>query len=1123
MTEIRDWLAKLDLGQYAEVFAGNDIDLEVLPLLTDVDLEKLGLSLGHRKRLLNAAAFISDNSRRTHQSPAQSDAIALPRPERRQLTVMFCDLAGATEMSTRLDPEELRDILNKYRRICAGAIQRFNGHIAQYLGDGVLVYFGYPLASEDAADQAVFAGLEILKVITESNDAAAAAAKLTVRIGIATGDVVAGDQIGTDAIPELAVVGETPNLAARLQSAAQPGQVIVSESTRRLTRRKFPWQGPHVLTLKGFGDPIQAWQINPSSDAPDYSFAADGLEPTQLVGRRSELALLAERLDAARTAEGQVAVLIGEAGIGKTMLSRALLEKARSEHVRCVEYGFSRFHQNSELWPFAAYIERAAGIDRRESPKINLDRLTSWLGEHDQSSGISVGLFAALIVLPIPLGDELGDLTPGALREKTLSALETKILGSAKDECVLLIFEDVHWMDPTSAELLKRLVDGVSGRPFLIFATARPEFKADWTQLPHVTSLSLSRMSSRDATDLIKQVAGANELGSDTVKQLLARAQGNPLFVEELTKSVLEASASPRQDQNGAGSASRNPPMVPASLRDSLMERLDRLGPAKETAQAAAVIGQEFDERLLEAIVNRTSSERQRDLNRLIEAQIVVRKIGEFPAIYGFRHALIQETAYQSLLKARRREIHLRVAEALDAGVVPETRDRAPERIAQHYAEAGAFDRAIAGWQSSGIRASERSASLEAAEQLGLALDLVRRHTPTAERAAKELPLLTALGPALMATRGWNAPEVRAVYDEALRLAGEMGQSAELFPVLWGRWLTAHAGGEAQIARDLLRQLFDLIKDGDHPDLLMQAHHAGCSTMCTDGVLSRSLEHMEAALAIYDFDTHRHQAMQYAGHDPCVCMLCIGSLAERMLGHAARSQGLSNDARTLANKVDHVPTIAHAQWYAAELCQILNEPVRALGLADDVLGVAIEKGISQYFAWSKMVRGWALVAQRDADQGLSEMQEGYSALRAAGGLFYHLPHRLGMRAQTYALAGRYGQAADAIGEAVASVQRTGERWYEAELLRIKAEIFLSGPTADVHSAEKDLEQAIATASHQGAFLWESRARIDLAKLLAAQQRESAACGVLDPLRTWSSEIDLPERFRAETLRQHLGR
>lgn len=1118
MTGIRDWLVKHDLGQHADMFTRNDIDLEVLPLLTDADLEKLGLSIGHRKRVLNAAASLSDAARRTGQSEdGRPDRAVQATPERRQLTVMFCDLAGATEMSTRLDPEELREILTRYRRICAGAVQRLSGHIAQYLGDGVLAYFGYPHAAEDAADRAVFAALEILKAVAESN--IDSAARLAVRIGIATGDVVVGDQIGTDAIPELAVVGETPNLAARLQTAAPPGEAMVSESTRRLTRRTFAWRGPHVLNLKGFADPVNAWQID-ADGAPDELATPDRFDAVQLVGRRSELALLAERLDAASASDGQVVVLIGEAGIGKTTVSRALREQARSAGVRCIEYGFSPFHQSSELWPFAAHIERAAGIVRRDPAQTNLERLASWLGANDQASGTNIGLLAALLALPKPVSDELADLTAAAVREKTLGALEEIILAGTPDECVLLTFEDLHWMDPTSAELLRRLIDRVSGRRFLLFASTRPGFEAGWTRLPHVTLLSLSRMSNRDATDLIRQVAGAKELDAETVGHLLARAQGNPLFVEELTKSVLEASADPRRERGG-GPAAGAAPVVPASLRDSLMERLDRLGSAKETAQAAAVIGQEFDERLLEAILGRTAPERQHDLGRLIEAQIVVRKSGEFPVNYGFRHALIQEIAYQSLLKTRRRELHLRVAEALDAGIVPETREREPQRIAQHYAEAGAFDRAIAGWQSSGIRAAQRSASLEAVEQLGLALDLVRRHVPATQRAAREMPLLTALGPALMATRGWNAPEVRAVYDEALQLARETGQSAELFPALWGRWLTAHAGGEAQTAQDLLRQLFDLLKSGDDRDLLMQAHHAGCSTMCTDGLLSRSLEHMHAALAIYDFDTHRHQAMQYAGHDPCVCMLCIGSLAERMLGHAAQSQGLSDDARTLADKVEHVPTVAHAQWYAAELSQILDEPARALGLADKVLGVALDKGISQYFAWSKMLRGWALVAQRNTEQGLAEMEEGYSALRAAGVLFYHLPHRLGMRAQTYALAGHQGQAADAIEEAIASVQRTGEHWYEAELLRIKAEILLSAPSPDSRVAESCLERAIAVADKQGARLWESRARIDLATLLATQQRGSAA-SVLDPLRTWGSEIDLPERSGAEALRQRIG-
>ena len=1076
------------------MFAANDIDLGVVPLLTDADLEKLGLSLGHRKRVLHAAAALAVGGWLAAQRDATSSERSIhPGPERRQLTVMFCDLSGSTEMSTRLDPEDLREILNEYRRRCTSVIQRFDGHVAQYLGDGVLVYFGYPQASEDAADRAVFAGLEIVKA-TSSEFAVGPAriAKLGVRIGIATGDVVVGDQIGTGAVPESGVVGETPNLAARLQGLAEPGQVIVSDQTRRLTRRHVGWIGPRIATLKGFREPVHAWLAGTGPAASSGAVPSGGIDQFRIIGRQTELALLTDRLESARAGEGQVALLIGEAGIGKTTITRALMELAGDAN--CIRYQFSPFHQNTELWPFAAEVERQSAIVRSDPPAANLRRLEVWLREHDDNPAVNVALFAALMALPLPAGGELSDLTPGAIREKTLLALEANIIGATREDAVLLVFEDVHWMDPTSAELFKRLVDRVSGRRFLLLANARPEFDASWSRLAHVTALTLGRMPKRDATELIKHVAGTREIDSDVIEQLLARAQGNPLFAEELTKSVLEGYPSGER-------ATRTSQAIPASLRDLLLERLDRLGPAKETAQAAAVIGQEFDERLLGVILDRTSSERQRDLDRLVQSQIVVRNAGEGQPVYAFRHALIQDTAYQSLLKVRRRAYHLHLAEALEGEIAPEIRDREPERMARHYAEAGVYDRAITWWQTSGVRASQRSASLEAVEQLTMALNLVREHLPEQDRPAMELPLLTALGPALMATRGWNTPEVRIVYSEALELGRATGRSAELFPAVWGRWLTAHAGGEAQIARELLRQLFDLIASRTEPDLLVQAHHAGCSTMGADGEFAESLKHMEAALAIYDLDAHRRLAMSYGGHDPCVCMQCTGALVEMIQGHTARSHRLSQEARLLASRVGHVPTTAHAQWYAAELCQILNEPARATEFADKVLVFAAEKGLAQYAAWAKMIRGWALASAGRFDQGLAETEEGLTTLRPTG-VLYHIPHRLGMRAQTYALAGRPQQALDAIEEALASVEQTDERWYESELLRIKAEMLAKAPIENFRSAEACLEQAIATAAGRGALLWEARARIDLARLLASApaggrrvQRDRAPAGV----------------------------
>jgi predicted ATPase len=560
--------------------------------------------------------------------------------------------------------------------------------------------------------------------------------------------------------------------------------------------------------------------------------------------------------------------------------------------------------------------------------------------------------------------------------------------------------------------------------------------------------------------------------------------------------------------------------LIPASLRDSLTERLDRLGGAKELAQAAAVIGQDFDERLLAAIADRPEQQRKNELKQLAEAEIVVWRGSESPTAYTFRHALIQETAYQSLLKARRRELHRRIAESLEAGVVPELADREPERIAQHYTEAGIIDRAIECWHQSGMRAARRSADIEAIKQLSQALELVRQQPASPDRAGKELSILIALGPTLMATGGWNAIKVQEVYDAALNLARETGRSAEMFPVLWGRWLIAHSSGVEQSARELLQQLFDVAHGGGDLDLMMQFHHAAGSTHCTDGEFSQAVDHAEACMASYELERHRHQAMQYGGHDPCVCTTCIGALAQFSLGRAARAQDWSNHALTLAGKLEHVPSIAHAHMYRAELNQIRGEFAPVMKSAERALAVGLDKGLSQYVAWAKMMRGWALTAEGQIEQGIGEMEEGFAELLRVR-VRYHLPHRLGMRAQTYAAAGRHSDAIAAIEEALASVKQTGETWYEAELIRIKAEFLSSASHADLRIVQSLLELSIATASRQGARQWESRARIDLAKLLAQVSRDASARDVLAPTRDWT-EIDLPERSRAAKLMRRLN-
>jgi class 3 adenylate cyclase/predicted ATPase len=1018
---------------------------------------------------------------------------------------MFCDLAGSTELSTRLDPEDLRRVLAEYQKSCADIIHRFGGHVAKYLGDGVLAYFGYPQAHEDDADRAVQAGLAIALGPHRLKDTGSA---LAVRVGIATGEVVVGDNIEIDSARELAVVGEAPNLAARLQAVAQPRSVLISDLTRRLARGGFVFSGPQELALKGFADPVVCWTVHEPGSVPLRSASALLGASSKLVGRQAELALLIDRLDAACSGDGQVLLLTGGPGMGKSRLSAALIETAQSNNISIVSFTCSPYHQSSELKPLASWIEREAGIVSSEPSDLKLVRLEKWLETY--GARIHAGLFAALLSLPTAR-DSVADLAPGALRQKTLEVLEKLLLNRETSGPLLLMFEDIHWIDPTSGELLTRLVDQVNGRRLLIVTNARPEFEAAWARLPQVTVLALNRLGSRDATLLIRHVARAYNLTDAVLAQILARAQGNPLFLEELTKAVVD----------DFGSAAAAAPAIPATLRDSLMERLDRLGVAKETAQAAAAIGHEFDDRILAAVTLQDDTTRRRSLDRLLDAEIITRRGNESSTAYAFRHALIQEAAYNSLLKSTRREYHRRIAEGLEQGVIPEVRESEPERIARQYSEAGMFDRAIEFWHAAGTRAAQRSANAEAIAQLGEALELLRKQGPESRRNEKELALLNALGPCLMATRGWNAPEVREVYERAFQLGRETGRSAEIFPAAWGRWLTAHAGGEAESARRLMQQLFDLIEDHDDTNLLLQAHHAAASTRSTDCELSQALSHIEAGTALYSFQVHRHQAMRYGGHDPCVCMQCMGALDHMLLGHASEAERRSQAAQSLAAEVAHEPSIAHARNYRAELMQILGDPQSTIELADLVLPTAVDKGMSQYAAWAKMMRGWSLAASGNIDRGLGELNEGVASLRATG-VLYHFPHRLGMRAQAYAMAGPRARAIEAVEEALQSVEQTGERWYEPELLRIKARILAAAPHADHRAAVKCLDEAITKASERNTKLWEGRARVDLALLLAKDGKQQTAADIIRPMRAWDRNIDVPEMEAAHRLQDRLG-
>ena len=1026
--------------------------------------------------------------------------------ERRQLTVMFCDLVGSTALASAVDPEDMREIVRAYQQACAAVVARFDGHVAQYLGDGLLVYFGYPQAHEDDPSRGVRAALGIVETVGPLN--------LSVRVAVHTGMVVVG-AVGSTAKPEQLALGDVPNLAARLQALAEPGTVVVSDATHRLTERGFRWRSLGTQSLKGFPRPLAVWQVTGEATGPEHARGAPARAMAPLIGREAELSLLHRRWDQAARGDGQVVILTGEPGIGKSRIAESFLDQARVPASATLRFFCSSYHQHSALHPFVATIANAAAISADAPVADKLDKLEEWLvrlGDDPQT----VALFAALLSIPFESRYPPLELTPAALRDKTFGAIDDLVIRAAAAAPTVLVVEDVHWIDPSSASLLERLVDRMPTLRALLLVTARPEFTATWTRLPHVTHLTLNHLARRETAELITHVAGAGVLAPALMEQIVERAAGIPLYVEEITKAAIESDT-----EQGGGGSERRLHVIPATLRDSLMGRLDRLGRAKEIAQAAAVIGREFDEELLSAITDLPADVRHEGLERLRRAQLVGARAQSARTVQYFRHALIQEAAYHSLLNATRRRYHLRIAETLERRFAEGTHGE-PETIAHHFTEAGANDRAIPYWHRAGQRAAQRSANLEAVEHLRTSLALLAKQ-PSGERAGQELSVLITLGPALMATRGWDAPEVRAAYSRALELAEETGRSADLFPAVWGRWLVAHAGGEAQLARDLLGQLFALLQDRDDRSLLLQAHHAAGSSMCSDGELAKTIEHVDAGVALYRLETDREHALVYGGHDPCVCAQSIGALTELVRGNLRRSQELSDAALALAARVGHVPSVAHADVYRAELNHILREPREAAARSQRVFEIASEKGIAHYKAWALMMLGWARVMHGDVEAGIGTVEEGVTALRTTG-IRYHLPHRLTVRAEALLAAGRTGAALDAIDEAIEAVARTGDVWYESEVLRVKAEILVSRATPDVAAAQAYLDQALALARARGARFWELRAASALAKLLAAQDRHDVARSVLVPaLRGFGDERELADVAEAKALVERLPR
>jgi class 3 adenylate cyclase len=919
------WLRGMGLGKYEAAFRDNEIDETVLPSLTAEDLKDLGVGIvGHRRKLLDAiAALRTDTSAKAPSTDATTTSAAASvspedRAERRQVTVMFADLVGSTALSARMDPEDLRELISAYQKCVAETVQRFGGFVAKYMGDGVLVYFGYPQAHEDDAERAVRAGLQLTTAVADLKTHAT----LQTRVGIATGLVVVGDLIGSGEAQERGIVGETPNLAARLQGIAEPNMVVIADSTRRLLGNLFDFEDLGPRDLKGIAGPLRAWTALRPSGAESRFDALHASGLTELVGREEELEILLRRWSKAKTGEGQVVLLSGEAGIGKSRLTVALLERLAIEQHTRLRYFCSPQHTDSALYPIIGQMERAAALDRDDRVQVKLDKLDALLAQ-TLTSKLDAALFADMLSLPNDGRYPAVDPTPEQRRKRTLEALVSHVETLAQQRTLLMIFEDAHWADPTSLEVFGWIVDRILRRRVLLIVTFRPDFDAPWIGRPYVTSLTLNRLGESEVIEMIDRVVGNSPLPPHVRHDIIERTDGIPLFVEEMTKAVLEAESEGAAQQTAAAIPS-SILAVPASLQASLMARLDRLGSAKEVAQIGAAIGREFPYELLGVVMRGHEVELRAGLDRLSEARLVFRRGTPPDATYTFKHALVQDAAYSTLLRGARQQLHARIAEALEKRF-PEWIAREPELLAHHFAEARQTERAIGYWLKAGERAAGRSANLEAVRHLTRGLEALQTLPESPERDRRELAFQIAIGTPLIAVHGYSAPETGAAYKRARVLCERLGEAEPLAATLSGEFVFYFVRGNYPMMRRLTDEARQVAERLPNPVIRLAGHRLAGITAMHFGSFSEARSEFEAILRLYDASQHRSAPMYYV-HDPKVSALTYLALVLWMLGLPEQARRSSVAAFQCAAELDQANLTAHVRNFAgAGLAELLGD------------------------------------------------------------------------------------------------------------------------------------------------------------------------------------------------------
>jgi class 3 adenylate cyclase/predicted ATPase len=1075
-------------------------------------IEAKQLAVDENDRILvwlgDAQAVTSEVAQATQPPTAQQQpspqAAPPPDAERRQLTVMFCDLVDSTKLSSQLDPEEYRDVVRAYQSACTEVIQRFDGHVAQLLGDGLLVYFGYPIAHEDDAQRAVRTGLGILAALGELNQELhqAKGIHLAIRVGINTGLVVVGE-MGSSGRQEQLALGEAPNVAARIQGLAAPNTIVISEATYQLVQGYFECQDMGAQVLRGVTESIHIYQVLSESGATSRLEVAQTRGLTPLVGREQEVGLLVERWEQVKAGHGQVVLLTGDAGIGKSRLVQVLKEHLATEpHIRW-ECRSAEYAQNTALYPLVDLFQRLLWFEAHETADTKLEKLTHALSQYRVPIEESVPLFAPLLSLSLP-ESRYAPLTvsPQRQRQKTLETIVAILLELAEQQPVLFIVEDLHWTDPTTLELLNLVLDQTPTASLLTVLTCRPTFQPSWSHRSYLTEMTVNRLSPTQGEQIVQRMTNGKTLPQEVLQQIIEKTDGMPLFVEEITKAVVASGY--LKDVNGhyERTGALSTLAIPATLQDSLMARLDRLVTAKAVAQYAAVIGRQFAYTLLQMVSQVDEMTLQRELGRLVEAEIVYQRGVPPQATYIFKHALIQDAAYESLLKSTRQQYHQRIAQVLESQF-PETTESQPELLAHHYTEAGLTEKAVHYWHTAGQKASERSAHLEAIAHLRRGLELLQTLPETPERNQQELPLHIALGASLRATQGTGALEVGETYSRARQLCQHLDNPYQLFPVLRGLQGYYHNHAEYQTAHALGEQLLVLAHQVRDAPMLCAAHSRLGLTLFFMGAVASAHIHFVQGIALYD-PQHRAFALLYRDDTGVVCH-SLAAWALWYLGSPDQGLARSQEAVTRVQQSAHPFSLGFALNWAAMFHQFRREVSAVQEYAEAALSVAQEQGFRYLIAHGAVLRGWALAQQvGQAQEGIEQIQQGMMDYRATGSEVGR-PYFLALLAEAHGTIGEPEAGLTTLTEALTLVDTTGERWYESELYRLKGELLLHQNSDNQAEAETCFHHAISIAQSQQAKSWELRAAASLAKLWQQQGKRQEAHDLLAPVYNWFTE------------------